>query len=517
MASDSDTVTLVGDESSLVPGHGQATSWMRAVDRLQRLTVADGLVALAVVFAIILRFTNLGTPVLSPAEATAALSSWQFGQAGTTVGIVTSPAYFTLTNAAMMLFGSSDAIARLVPALFGTLTVALAWYLRRGWSPAGMVIVAVFMAVSPLNVLASRTAGGEAIAVFALMLLGVSSYRLLSQGSRSWAYGLGAALGLGLTSDPLFISGLVALVPVWWWLSRSAGADETTGRMQLSTYWRPIAIAFGVSFVLLSTSFLLHTPGLGAAFGLVAAWFSAFGLPALNIANGGVFGPLLTALRYEPALIVLGIPALIWALARKDRLGWLLAGWWALLLLLAIFQPALGGYALLFTVPGYLLVGLVARNLFSQPDPDRRITMAVAGGLMLLGAILLVSIARYTRLALWSSDQVAFLVLALVAFVAAGGVLVLAMSYNSVAARQGAFVGLAVLLLYLQWGTSTALTQTGANDPRELVVIEGTDDDVRVLSDLLRDVSRQLTGGDHDLDIMVDGRFTHPALVSARV
>jgi predicted membrane-bound mannosyltransferase len=484
------------------PAQPETGAWARLAGWANGLTLADALVALALMVAVFLRFRNLGGPPLSPTEAAAALGSWQFGQAGAEVSAVVSPAYFTLMNAAMLLFGSSDAIARLVPAVLGTVTVALVWFLPRQLRPAGIIAAAAFLALSPLNVLASRTAGGAAIAVFALMLLVVSGLRLAGGGRRIWAYGLGASLGVGLTSDPLFLTGLVALAPFAVWLAVRETDDRRAGLRPTAAQWPAVVVALGASFLLLSTSFLLYTPGLGAAFTIVATWLRSWGLPPLILSANGLLSPLVTMIRYEPALLVLGVPALLWALTRRDRVGWLLVGWWAVLVLAALFQPDVAGRALLFTLPGYLLIGLMAGELFRRVTDDRRVLLAVMGGLLLLGAILLVSIGRYTRMELWSSDQVAFLVLALVAFIAAGGVLVLAMSYNSLAARQGVLLGIALLLLYAQGGIATSLSQQGSNDPRERVVVEGTDDDVRTLTALLRDVSRQLTGGDHDVEVI---------------
>jgi predicted membrane-bound mannosyltransferase len=485
-----------------LPSQPETSAWERLSGWAGGLTLADALVALALMVATFLRFRNLGGPPLSPAEATAALGSWQFGHAGAEVSAVISPAYFTLTNAAMLLFGSSDAIARLIPAVLGTVTVALVWFLPRQLRLAGIVAAVAFLALSPLNVLASRTAGGTAIAVFALMLLVVSGLRLAGSGRRVWAYGLGAALGVGLVSDPLFLTGLVALAPfAIWWAVREAD-DHHSDYGWLLAQWPSVVVALGASFLLLSTSFLLYTPGLGAAFTIVATWLASWGLPPLTLSINGLLSPLVTMIRYEPALLVLGIPALLWALTRRDRVGWLLVGWWVALVLASLFQPEVAGGALLFTIPGYLLIGLVAGELFRRVTDDRRVLFAVMGGLLLLGAILLVSVGRYTRMELWSTDQVAFLVLALAAFIAAGGVLVLAMSYNSLAARQGVLLGIALLLLYAQGGIATSLSQQGSNDPRERVVVEGTDDDVLVLTALLRDISRQLTGGDHDVEII---------------
>lgn len=469
----------------------------------QQLTLADALVALIVLAAAALRFGNLGKLPLSTAEAVAALGSWQLSHVGATAGAVPSPAYLSLTSVTMLLFGSSDVTARLVPAQMGTLTAALVWSLRRSWREAGMVVAAAFLAVSPLNVLASRTAGGQSIAIFALMLLVVCGINLRREGTRRWAYGLGIALGLGFTSDPLFIGGLAALAPLLLWqVTQNSERDELRDNAWPSGTWRVVGLAAIVTFLLLGSAFFMYLPGLGSAFGIVASWLGAFGIPFIGAAGGSPADSLLVTLRYEPALVVLGVPALIWALAKGHKTAALLAGWWVLLILLALFQPGVGGNVLLFTVPGYLLVGLLARHLSAARESNVPVTLAVAAGLVLLGMVLLVSIGRYTRLALWSTDQLALLILALVAFLAAAGLFVLAMSYSGVAARQGVFLGLAVLLIYYQVGMATALTREGANDPRESIVTEGTDSDILDLAKVLHEFSWQTTAGRDDLQII---------------
>ncbi|MEZ4517697.1 MAG: hypothetical protein R3C44_13020 [Chloroflexota bacterium] len=280
------------------------------------------------------------------------------------------------------------------------------------------------------------------------------------------------ALGLGLTSDPLFISGLVALIPVWIWTSRREKLTVDSPETRASSeYLRPSALAFGITFLALSTSFLLYTPGLGAALEIVTGWLGSFGLPTPVFSANGILLPFVTALRYErrsTSWVYQHWPGPSPASAKRRAHG----GWLGLLAGLALLQSQLPGYALLFTIPGYLLIGLMARNLFIQSHKDYRTTLSLWPGACSAGNDPACErVGRYARLALWSSDQIAFLVLALFALIAAGGVLVLAMSYNSLAARQGAFLGLAVLSPISSQQRHT-LTQTGANDPRERAVVE---------------------------------------------
>ena len=167
------------------------------------VTVADGLMVVIGLVAAVARLANLGVLPLSPGEADAALSSWQFARGVPLTAPPVSPAYFSFTSLLMSLGGDGDAIARLVPALFGLLTVLLPWLWRGRFRPAVWLTAGVLLAVSPIHMIISRTAGGEAIALFALTLLAVAATRL-DEGD-GWGMAAGAALGLGLTLSLIHI------------------------------------------------------------------------------------------------------------------------------------------------------------------------------------------------------------------------------------------------------------------------------------------------------------------------
>jgi len=468
-----------------------------------RLTVADGLMALIGVIAAVARLVDLGRLPLSPAEAGAALASWQFANGGQVTAPVSSPAYFTFTSLIMGLGGGGDAAARLVPALFGVATVLLPWLWRGRARPASWLTAALFLAVSPLHVAVSRAAGGEAIALFALLLLVVAG------GRRRWGLA-GAALGLGLTSAPLFYTGFVALVPAWWIFAGANVRDRRRlGGAPADDWmkpWRRAGAWAALAFVAVGSCLLFYPAGLGASLQLFPTWIGQFGLPA-NLSASGLLSPLLILLRYEPALLILGLPAVVWAIRRGDRPGIRLAIWLGLVLLLATLQPAHVTNTAAAVLPGYLLVGLFAAHLArtpvssGKPGFSQRTTWFVAGGLLLLGMVLLVSLGRFTRLNLWTGAQGTLVGMATLAFVFAGLVVILALSWDNAAARLGAFLGVAALLLYWQWGTGWQLSHAGANDPRERWVIKATDDDVPVMLELITNVSLQTTNAADDLEI----------------
>ncbi len=451
------------------------------------LTVADGIMLLIVVIAAVARLVNLGAQPLSPTEAEAALAGWQFARGIPLTAAPASPAYFTLTGLLMSLGRDGDAAARLVPALFGVLTVALPWLWRGRFRPAVWLTAGVLLAFSPIHMIVSRTAGGDAIALFALLLLAVAAARL--DEGEGWGVAAGAALGLGLTTAPLFYTGLVAFLPAWWVFR---GAD-TLRRGTL----RAAGLAAAIAFVIVAAGGLFYPEGIGGALSLLPRWLGQFGL-----ATGAAREPLLVLLRYELGLFLLGIPAIVSALSADDNVGKQLALWLGLLLpvLLQMAEPHQAAAAL---VPGYLLIGLLAGDLMrgELPQMERRRAWLVGGGLTLLGMTMLVSIARFTQLGVWTGQNASLISLGVLAFAMAGVVVVVVLAWESPAARRGAFLAAVAMLLYWQWGTGWHLSQAAANDPGERWVTVGTDDDVPRLVGLLERISREVANSDVDLSV----------------
>lgn len=452
------------------------------------LTIADGVMLLIVVIAAVARLVNLGAQPLSPTEAEAALAGWQFARGIPLTAAPASPAYFTLTGLLMSLGRDGDAAARLTPALFGVLTVALPWLWRGRFRPAVWLTAGVLLAFSPIHMILSRTAGGDAIALFALLLLAVAAARL--DEGEGWGVAAGAALGLGLTTAPLFYTGLVAFLPAWWVFR---GAD-TLRRGTL----RAAAMAAAIAFVIIAAGGLFYPEGIGGALMLLPRWLGQFGLT-----TGAAREPLLVLLRYELGLFLLGLPAIVSALSADDNLGKQLALWLGLLLPVLLLQMAEPHQTAAALVPGYLLIGLLAGDLMrgELPQTERRRAWLVGGGLALLGMTLLVSIARFTQLGLWTGQNASLVSLAVLAFALAGVAVVVVLAWESPAARRGAFLAVVAMLLYWQWGTGWHLSQAAANDPGERWVTVGTDDDVPRLVGLLERISREVANSDVDLSV----------------
>lgn len=473
----------------------QAIHRQPIADRLSHLTVADGLLTLVLLAAALMRLANLGHLPLSDAEATQALAVWQFWQPDTAVITPGSLAYFSLTSWLTQLFGFSDGVMRLIPALFGVALVYLPWLLRHRLGTKGALVTAVLLAVSPLNSIVSRTAGGDSVALFALLLLFIAFMRYLETAASRWLYTLFAALGLGLTSSAVFYSGLVSLLLAWLVHSRLGLSLFVTGWhvKPTETNWRQATAIGAIVFVLLSSFFLLLPGGIGGSARLVGEWVRQFG----GVAS---LDPLLALVRYEPALVFLGTAAIIWAILRSHPLALFAVYWLSSGLILLLLQRQFMANALLLTLPAALLVGIMVNAAWRRRWDWFSGSAALAG---LAGTfVLLVNLARLGRTLQQNPQESSlYLLIILITIIFIGLVFYFAAAEDSTAVSQGLLLAVLGFFLVFQWGTGWWLGQQGANDPRERWVSSGTDFALLELTDMVRVVSRQLANSDTQLEI----------------
>jgi 4-amino-4-deoxy-L-arabinose transferase-like glycosyltransferase len=459
-----------------------------------QLSVADGLYVLIVLAAAVMRFTSLGRILLSPIESQEALSAWQFLQTGPNPITAGSPAYLTLTSLLMSFLGVSDVTARLVPALFGLGLVMLPWLLRHRLGQIGALLTAALFAVSPLYAAISRTAGGDAIALFAILLVIIAGLRLCYGGSDIWLYALAGAIGLGLASSPLIYSGLIT-VAIAWFAQRLVSPEPEQNHYLERKKIIKSAIFGGLVLIALSTRFLTNLPGFGSAAQMLGEWLTQFSWQGdLQM----LLSPFLVLGRYEIVLLPLGIFAIIWAIWRNHPLGTLFTYWLLAAMILMLLQRGVLNNALLVPLSGYLLIGLASNHLLRRGRS--RWTWAVTGMIVMLGAIVLVNIARFLRVSL-IEQQVANLWISLLALAAAVLLVYYFWREHEKAILQGLWLGVMALSLFYQWGTAWNLTHVTANDPRESWVVQATDDDVAMLARSLQDISRKAANSDGEIPI----------------
>ncbi len=119
----------------------------------------------AILLALAARLVNLGIPGLNDAEANWALQALRTAQ-GMPIWLGSQPAYVQLTSALFAFLGSNNFLARLWPALAGSLVVLVPLLLRSYVGRLPALLLAFLLAIDPGLLAISRQAGSP---VFALV------------------------------------------------------------------------------------------------------------------------------------------------------------------------------------------------------------------------------------------------------------------------------------------------------------------------------------------------------------
>jgi hypothetical protein len=349
------------------------------------------------------RLAALGWPPLSDTQASQALAASAL--AGNPSPFDNGPndpppgvAYRALTSVVFQLFGSSDAAARVLPALSGVVLCLLPLLARQEFGPRLSIVLAALFALSPVMVTVSRQAGGTMLAclgLFGFIILLTSHDPTRPHASR--ATGAVAFAALAVTSGPAWVPGAIGLLlgfslTAWW---RRGQAEPTPGFDLLPFTRRDLTI--GLLFVLaLSTGLGLYPGGAADAFESLAAWFSRWSTPATM----SLLSELLVIPIYEPLFLVFGLIGLVISFRRRVLFG-VLAAFWALgAWIVALINPGRSALDLVWVaIPVAYLAGqgllALIEGLLAERDLLRFAGMS--GAFVALAAFIGLQLAAYAR------------------------------------------------------------------------------------------------------------------------
>ncbi len=471
---------------------GAAAGWQ------VRLTVAHAVWLLVLLGAGVLRLTELGALPLGPAEASEALAAYAVWRPEVAAPAGVSPGYVNLTALAASILGTSEAAMRLVPAVVGMMLAALPWWLRPQLGNVGALSASLLLASSPILSVTARTAGGDSLALCAILLLATAVVRYGDSGSSRWVWAAGGAVALGGVSSPLFYTGGVTL-------GLALALQQWVGP-RLLTNWRSLSAReqqrwLGVTlgaFVAAASLLLWRPAGLGEAADLLATWLWQFGLaPDATLR----LTPLLALGRYEPALALGGAFAIMWAAWRGEALGMTLVYWLAGGLIFLFLQGGVSANSALVTLPGYLLLGLWAGRAAERLE-GRFTWLGIVATLVLAG-LLLVSLGRFARLSGLELESILPLLLALV-LAGLGFLLLFAfnLSLENAGLGAGMIWGLLLMTAFINWGNAWWLSHQAAHDPRERWTLVGVSPDAHLLRETLQAASYAATGSASEIDLI---------------
>lgn len=222
-------------------------AWQQAFDDVKawaRRPEAAILVAIVVVAAA-LRFWDLGTRAVHHDESLHGYYSWFMAEGG---GFVHNPllhgtVQFIATNFVFRLFGASDATLRLLPALLGTIVVALPYLLfRHRMGTLGALIASGLLAISPGILYFSRFARNDIYMVLITLVLFWTMWAYMDTRRLRYLVIASATLAIGFATKEIMY--LLVLVPLTFLILAHISDAKRLLRTPLRE-WPPAAV-FGL-------------------------------------------------------------------------------------------------------------------------------------------------------------------------------------------------------------------------------------------------------------------------------
>jgi len=469
--------------------------WQMASSARFSLTVEMVLWILVVVVALVLRLGHLDAAPLSAPEAREAMLAWRSVTGQGMPEADYSPLLFAANALLFALCGAGDGLARLWPALFGSLLALTPVLLRRRLGRVGALAAGLYLALSPTALFASRQLDGAVVAAVGGMAFLGGLACFFDTGRSAWLTLSSVGLALAVTSSPLAYGLLLALGLAWLglaqvWPRESSEGDSLSSSFSLTPYASRIIPVFLLAALLFSTGLGWNLGGLGAMGDLLSAWIARLG----PVSNPAVpVSPLTLVAVYELLALLFGLGGLVWGVRRRHRFGVLLGLWAGLGILLLALMPGRAVLDVLWVVlPLALLTGVALEQLVRSLR--ERGEWLSEGLYVPLVVILLVHsylvLARYAVSGVYMDLALALLALGLQVLLAL--IFALAMGFDS--ALRAIAVGLVCVLVVVTLSAGWGVAQVRPADPRELLVREPTAVEVRDLVQTLRDISWRETG-----------------------
>jgi predicted membrane-bound mannosyltransferase/sugar lactone lactonase YvrE len=213
----------MSDEKPTTLPHGEpetnrpGLAWLdkAPIASLPWLTLEVLIFAGIILLAIVSRFYDLGTRVMSHDESLHTYYSWTFsrGQGYQHNPMMHGPLQFHLIALSYFIFGASDFTARIPAAVFSILAVVAVWYWRRYLGRTGMLVAATLALISPFLLYYGRYTREDPYVGVSFFIMLYSILRYFETGRAKYIYLITGALAIHfLTKETSFIYAAQALV-----------------------------------------------------------------------------------------------------------------------------------------------------------------------------------------------------------------------------------------------------------------------------------------------------------------
>ncbi len=191
----------------------------------------------------VLRFWDLGARAFHHDESLHATFSWRFseGLGYTHDPLMHGPFQFHGTALSFVLFGDGDYQARIMPALFGTALIAMAWLLRDRVGAWGVVFLGAFLAFSPTLLYFSRFIREDIFTAVWTLGLVIALWRYIDRGQARYLVTAAALLAFSFaTKETTFVTMAVFIAYFDLYASQNLAEQTRDGRPWAA--WRRAAL-----------------------------------------------------------------------------------------------------------------------------------------------------------------------------------------------------------------------------------------------------------------------------------
>ncbi|MEN8171296.1 MAG: hypothetical protein ABFS03_00285 [Chloroflexota bacterium] len=451
--------------------------------------------AFAFILALGLRFLNLGVAPLSDSEAEFALQAWDFSR-----GALSQPSYFALTRGIFFLLGSSSALARLWPALSGSILVLIPSAFRSLLGRKAALILAFGLALDPGLIAISRAAGSPMMAIAFIALALMMFYRKKpASGGVFSALALLSGPSIWIAFSGTLIFGLLLLN---WDRNRIDGSNSTFPLTGMNKETIAISLKFGLAvYILVSTFAFSSSLGLGAFGGDAAAYFRGWATPS-GISPSRI---IMALIMYMPLAVIFAFVIGIEHEEHQRLLVRKLALWaFAFLVVLMVYPGRQVVDAAWVLIPVWVLAAMgISRygnctwqQLVVWGQAAAQFVVLILIWLILAGSFHLIDEAQIIRITLFSG----LLIFSSLTFIFVG------LGWSWLAARQGLALGFGSALVVYSFAAVFGVSQVFPANPAELWLPQTSIGQEDLLLETITDLSMRKTGQGNSLDgiILID-------------
>lgn len=476
----------------------------------KQLTGETGLYLFAFILALAFRLVYLGRVPLTDSEAGAALQALNLA-GGTLERVAVLPGYTVLTGILFFLFEPSNFLARLWPALAGSALVWAPYLMRKFMGRRSAILAALFLAIDPVLVSASRQVDGRMLTVAFVLLIAV----LISRRQKLWAGA--AAAGALLGGSPVWMLLLGgALVAGWDWLIarrtpavEDAGAPDRAEAIESKTGRTQFLAGLAGGLILGGTLFLLVPGSLSAILDSLVDFFNGW--------RDGQGARLLTVLIgllvYELLPLVLGIYRGVRSAWARDPFESRLARMALVFLLLVMIFPSRQVADLyLVSLPLIFLAARQVYQLFVGSLEDRitaRVLAAIIAALVVFSWINLAGLTSPGATAF--DDQIRLLSVVGTLSVCVLITLLIAWGWSLPSALRGSGSAVVAFLLVYSFSAAVNAGRLGRLPYNELISPDAFPSEADLMLQTIEQTSERAKGERQVVDITVVD-YESPAL-----